>query len=162
MKLELAPVLRFSVNRLEKPCGCTKGRTGKGRIASYRRFAQLNPFIHCSPADGLPAGLLKSAFAATAFAAALAFGTRFVDIQRAAVEVSAVQRGDGVFGFVPVGHFDESESARLSGHAISDYVDALDSAVWGEKRVQIIFGGLETQVSDEYIGHFSSLAKSSY
>src|ERR1019366_1974986 len=67
--------------------------------------------------------------AATATAGAIGLGTRFVDVQRAAIQFAAVHRGDCLLGFAIVSHFHKPKASGLSGVAIGTDVDTVYGAV---------------------------------
>ena len=61
--------------------------------------------------------------------------------------VLTVQGIDGLLAFFGAAHGDETEAARAVGFTIHDEVGLGDGAVFGEKAVQVLFGGLEGKVS---------------
>src|SRR5262249_26090510 len=74
---------------------------------------------------------------------------RFADAQGAAVELATVQRRDGGVSIGLRGHFDERESARLSGHAVRDDRHFLDIAsVGGERSAQRFVIGVVREIAD--------------
>jgi hypothetical protein len=106
----------------------------------------------------LPTGPLAPAISAGAEAPRTAatpgwLGTRFVYVQRPAMEIGAIQLGDGGLGCRRVGHFDEGETARLARVPVGDEIHALHAAVSSESRMQIVLGGLITEISDKYVCH---------
>ena len=78
---------------------------------------------------------------------------RFVHLQRAALEVLAVQRLHGARG-IRIGHLDEAEAAGTAGVTIVDQGDLVDRAVRGEQLAHGIFGGGKGEVSNVEFGHF--------
>src|SRR6188768_921727 len=80
---------------------------------------------------------------------------RFVDLERAAVEVLAVQRLHGARG-VLARHLDEAEATWAARVAIVDQRNLLHRAVNREKRSYGVFGRRERKVSDIKFGHFES------
>src|SRR5690348_9763618 len=83
---------------------------------------------------------------------------RFVDLERAAIEVLAVERFLRARG-VRARHLDESEAAGTAGVAIGDQRNLLHRAVIREKGSNGIFGGRERQVSNIEFGHEKSRVK---
>jgi hypothetical protein len=86
-----------------------------------------------------------TAAAVTATAAATAATTaaetflrsRFVDRQRAAAELLAVERIDGCFGFAVGRHFNKAKPFALAGLAIADDLGRGDLAVLAEHFLQL-------------------------
>src|SRR6266404_6297349 len=78
---------------------------------------------------------------------------RFVDIQRSAVEFLAVQAGNGTVRIRRDAHLDKAETFRLTGIAVGNDIDALDSSVCLEHRSNRIFGRSEIEVPYKYILH---------
>lgn len=68
--------------------------------------------------------------AATA-ARAATFGTRtgFIHVNGAPPQFSSIQSRDGGFRFIGVRHFDEGESARLTGFPVIDNGNAIDCPI---------------------------------
>src|SRR5262249_4825149 len=66
--------------------------------------------------------------------------------QRPAGELRAVERCDRLVR--PVVHLDEREPAAAPGFAIGDDLRAQHGAVLGERRDQVVAGGLERDVTD--------------
>ena len=112
----LRPAQR-SVSKETKECGHRQ----RGRITFDGAEVQSQ---QCS-------GDLPSAPVVPAAATTARFVLRFVDLERAATEIAAVQRLHGLLR-IRVRHFYEAETARLAGIAIVDQCDFLDSAVLGE------------------------------
>src|SRR5262249_18913529 len=69
-----------------------------------------------------------------------------VDGQRAALELGAAQRRDGLVA--PVTHLDEPEAARTAGVAVGDDLGAADRAVLAEQLDEVVGGGREGEVAD--------------
>jgi hypothetical protein len=108
----------------------------------------------------LPAGLttLASATAATTTVAAATATTggartRFIHVQRAAVEFGAIEPRDSRFGFIGVGHFHEGKAARLAGGPVRYDADAFHRAVLRKGLVQVLLRSAEIQISYENVGH---------
>src|SRR5215467_4740205 len=89
----------------------------------------------------LPAGLaptrsaaaVRPAAAIAATAAALGLRTRFIDVERAALNFAAVQAGNGAVRLGGVGHFDERKTARPAGITVSDKIDTFNVAISGKQ-----------------------------
>jgi hypothetical protein len=78
-------------------------------------------------------GTPTAAAAKPAAAAAFRFRARFVDVQRPAVQIVAIQGRDGPIRLRSVGHFDESESTRTASLTVGYQVNSVHTAVWLEK-----------------------------
>jgi hypothetical protein len=80
-----------------------------------------------------------------------AFFARAGNIHRevSPVEAGAIQGIHGFLGFFLCAHGDESESARPAAVAIGHEIGFEDRAVRGESVLQIVFGGVEGEVSDK-------------
>jgi hypothetical protein len=76
-------------------------------------------------------------------------GTRLIDVHRTAVQIRAVELLNRSFRFVLVGHFDERETPGLACIAIRHDVHALYVPELRESRVQLVLGGLETEIPDK-------------
>jgi hypothetical protein len=108
----------------------------------------------------LPA-FVAAATAATAPAATttasterpLGFGTGFVDVQRAAIQLPAIEFRDGAIGICIGAHLDKSETSRLSSVSISNDTDALHCAISFKERPDCILGSSKIEVSYENILH---------
>src|SRR5580658_9823975 len=102
----------------------------------------------------LPA-LLTTPTSATTPAAKAAFGlgTRFVDIQRAAIQLSSIQLSDRTIRFRISAHLNKPEAAGLPGIAVGNDVYALHGSIRLEQRSNRSFGSSEVEVSYENILH---------
>src|SRR5207247_8178031 len=87
-----------------------------------------------------------AAVAAPAAAAGAAAGARpllaglgLVDLQGAALDLGAVQGGDG--GVAALAHLDEAEAARAAGVAVGRHLGAGHRAVVGEPAAEVVRGG---------------------
>src|SRR5262249_49123069 len=78
-------------------------------------------------------------------------GTSFIHVQGAAVHLGAVELRNRGFRLALVGHLDKRETPGLSCVAIRHDVHAIHVPVLGERRMQLILGGLEAQISNEDI-----------
>src|SRR5580698_7246206 len=98
----------------------------------------------------LPAVAATTATTAAATPAsktAFRFRTRFVDIQRPAIQLSSIQFSDRTIRFRVGTHLDKSEPTGLPGIAVGNDVDPLDGTVRLEQRSDRSFGSSEVQVS---------------
>ena len=98
----------------------------------------------------------RSAAATTAAAARLLL--RFVDLQRASVEVLAIQRLHGAGG-VGVRHLNKPESARTTGLAIVDQGHFLHRTVRSEQRANAVLGCREGEITNIQFRHRNSLTE---
>ena len=94
---------------------------------------------------------IAAATSAAASARALGFGPGFIHIDGAASDVGPVQRCDGLLALFAIGHFHERESARPAGLAVSENAYPVDLSVGLEKLAQLIFNGVEAEVSNENV-----------
>lgn len=84
---------------------------------------------------------------ATVWTRALFARTRFVDIERAAVEFVAIQRILGRAGLLIVIHGDEREAAGLARHPVHHEMDFVDGAMLFEQILEIVLGGLKGEIT---------------
>jgi hypothetical protein len=66
-----------------------------------------------------------------------------------AVQISAIQGTDGFLGFFLGAHGNEGESARAAAFAIGHELGFEDGAVGGESVLEIVFSGVEGEISDK-------------
>src|SRR6266700_7897022 len=85
--------------------------------------------------------------------------TGFVDVQRPAVEVPAVQFGNGAVPFGIVAHFDESKASGLPGVAVGDDADPIDGPIGFKHGANCVFGSPEAEISYKNIFHFTFFLK---
>jgi hypothetical protein len=111
----------------------------------------------CLPAFVLP---LAAAVAAvpTAAAAAIFLRPGFVDIQRSAIEFSAIESGNRALRFVIRAHFHEPKASGPSGFPVCHDAHTIDRAVRLEHGSNRIFGSPEAEISYENILHLSLLS----
>ena len=104
--------------------------------------------LDCSPTA--PAAAISSATAtATARAGPVLSRARFVDRESATIELFAMQRLDrGVSAFLGF-HGDESETAGPAAEPIHNQIHFQDGAVLGEHVLELVFGGVEREISDK-------------
>src|SRR2546421_7213430 len=104
----------------------------------------------------LPAGLVAIVTAAAAAAPSCStrrLRTGFIHVQGSAVNIRPVQGCDGLVGFARVAHFDKCKTSCLSRVTICHDVHSINGAVGFKKRTNLLFAGLETDVSYEDILH---------
>jgi len=73
--------------------------------------------------------------------------TRFAYIESAAVQFLAMERLDGSLRAFLGFHSDKGKPARLAAEFVHDQIDTDHGAVRGEKVLEIVFGGVEGEVS---------------
>ena len=90
-----------------------------------------------------------TALAATTEAAtgAVFAGLGFVDGQRTAIEVLAVELGNGLRGFFLRGHFDEPEATGFARELVQDNVAAHHGADLTEQRLELGIHGVEGKIT---------------
>jgi hypothetical protein len=99
------------------------------------------------------------AAATAAGKSALGLGTRFINIEGSAIEITPVEGADCVLAFSIVGHFDESKTSGLPGVTISNDVHAVNCAMRLKQRTDGLFGGPETKVAYKNVFHFTLLSE---
>jgi hypothetical protein len=104
------------------------------------------------------ASAAKSTASAAAPAIAAIFSrSRFVHGQVAAIKFFAVKLGDSCLAFFLGGHFDETETTGTSRVTIFNNGSRLDRARLGKKLLQILAGGLESEVAYiKFHGHVNA------
>src|ERR1700683_3691442 len=70
----------------------------------------------------------------------------FVDAQRSAIHLKAVQRLDRCLG-LRLGHLDETEAARLASLAVVDEFHRIHLAVTFKQSLHVLLGGIEGQIA---------------
>ena len=125
--------LRF-ISRTREPGVC-------GRLASL--LSLRSPAI-------LP---LATAISAVSTAATILFGPSFIDIQRPAVQVTAVESGNGLFSLAVIAHFHEAKAPGLSSVPVGNDVYSIHCAELLEHGSNGAFGGVEAEVSYKNIFH---------
>jgi hypothetical protein len=105
----------------------------------------------------LPTSLRAAAVAAVSSArSAICLWTSFVDVQRSAVQISAVKTINGGVPFRIDTHFDKGEASGLSSVTVSYDVHAIYGAVCFEHGTNGIFGRPEAEVTYKYIAQLFS------
>jgi hypothetical protein len=80
--------------------------------------------------------------------------TRFIDDQRPAQKILAVERFDGFVCFGVVANFSETETARLSREAIAQQRERIRLHTnLRKQRRYLLFGGLERQITNVQFLH---------
>lgn len=101
----------------------------------------------------LPAPVLAAATAIAAVSTASAVFLRpgLIHIERSAIQLVAVERGNGLYTLAVIAHFHECEASGLPGIAVGYDVHAVNRAVRFKKGSKPIFGSAEAEVSYKYI-----------
>jgi hypothetical protein len=105
----------------------------------------------CLPARLAPLATETAAISATA--ATLALGTGFIDVQRAAPEIRAVQAGDGPVGFLGVAHFDKRKSPGAASVTIRYQINTINCSVPLEHGANRRIGSTKIQITYKNILH---------
>jgi hypothetical protein len=101
--------------------------------------------VTAAPATSAPATVAATS---SAGAAAFTLGTRFIDDERAAQKILAVERFDGFVCFAVVANFSETKTARLSCETIAQQRERIRlHANFRKKRRYLLFSGLERQIT---------------
>ena len=139
--------------------GCRSIQLSYGRVSSVyidRRVASKGAAGPHTPDTSvnltLPAvssATVLTTASATAATAAFGFRTCFIHIQRAASHLRSVQRRDGSFRFLRIGHLDKSEAARTPCLAIRHNADPIDLSMRLKQLPQLIFRCVEVQISNK-------------
>jgi hypothetical protein len=85
--------------------------------------------------------------------AAFGFRAGLIDVHSASAQLGSVQLRDGGVRSLPVAHFHKRKAAGLTRRAIRHDLNAIDCAKLAERGFQIRLSGIETQISNEDIGH---------
>src|SRR5581483_3416857 len=140
--------------------GCERSWTARwseGRLVRTNNLA-YDPGGTCRAARGsmgsgsLPATVLPPA-AIAAESAALLFGSRFVDVQRPAVQFAAIQTRNCSVRFFAHAHLHESEASGPAGFPIGDEVYPVHRSISFKHGSNRIFGCSEAEVSYKNILH---------
>ena len=81
------------------------------------------------------------------------FWASFIHSQGMSIQNCAIQRMDGVFGFLSIRHFDEGKSARLAGITVEHHRDRFDFSIGAERRPKRLFRHFEIQIANEDVDH---------
>jgi hypothetical protein len=81
-----------------------------------------------------------TATAPVSTAAAVFFRTGFIDVQRAAIKVLAIESANGPIGIAVSAHLDECEASGLAGIPVGDDVHAFDGSERFKEGANGIFG----------------------
>ena len=90
---------------------------------------------------------------ASAAPGAIGFGTGFVDVDRAATQVGAVQAVNSGIGFRRIAHLDKGEAAGAARVTVRHQTDALHGAVRLKRAANTFLGSAEIQISYEHFFH---------
>src|ERR1019366_6260388 len=95
----------------------------------------------------------RAAAAETPAAAALRFGPGLIDVERATIQIGAVQSRDRPVGLGRVRHFDESKAAGTASVPVGHQTHTLHTPVRLKKRTEGGFRGREIQITYKNIFH---------
>jgi len=84
-------------------------------------------------------------------AKSLVLGTSFIDVQRAAPEIGAVQAGDGPVGFLGIAHFDKRKAAGAAGKTIRHQIDTIYRSIPFKHRTDGRIASGKIQIAYENI-----------
>jgi hypothetical protein len=120
--------------------------TGTGKVCSL-------------PAIPAAATATAATLSASAAPGAFCFGAGLIHVQCAPSELCPVQRSDGFFPVLSIGHFHEAEPSGASGVAVGQNGDPIYLPIGPEKVAQFIFRDIEVEIPNENILHanFASL-----
>lgn len=103
-------------------------------------------------AEAAGTGATASAAAeAAAATSALRTGTGDIDVQGTAIQISAVQSGDGVISLLIVGHFDEAEAPRTASVTVGQNAYTVHGSERFERIAEIVFSDAERKVANKDI-----------
>jgi hypothetical protein len=88
-----------------------------------------------------------------AAAATIRFWTSFVDGQRSAARITAVQSGDGSFTFSGIRHFNEPKASGAARVTIRHNAGTFHGSEILEHGAKSLFRRPETEVTYEYVCH---------
>src|SRR5260370_1702623 len=91
---------------------------------------------------------ISATAATTTTAAAFRLGPSFIDRQGPAIELLAIESGDGCLGLLIVGHFDEGKAFRPAGVPIHDDLDRCYGAMSFKSLAKRIIRGAIRQIAD--------------
>jgi len=119
----------------------------------FRQICTL-PAITTPPLAAAATAAAAISTAATAISAATrSFRTSFIDVQRSAVQVCAIQAVDCILRFGIDCHFDECEASWLPGIPVGNNVNAIYGSVRLEHGTKRIFGCSEAKVAYKNVFH---------
>jgi hypothetical protein len=144
--MENIPALNFSTTL---PISSIASSFGKSLLYGKQEQGVARFVPHPCRSTLLPAALARAAASAPIAAARAAFGLRasFVDVQRSAVDVFAVQAVDRGVTFGVGAHFDKCETPGLTGLTIGDNIHSVNGAVCLEHGTHGVLRGPETEVT---------------
>src|SRR5579871_4692731 len=157
--IENIPALNFSIT-----LPITSIASSFGNLFLYRQTRTGRGTFCAAPPfriQALPAALPRPAAVPAISAAPRAFALRprFVDVQRSAIDVFAVQAVDCSVPFGIHAHFDKRETPGLSRLAVRDNVHTVNRSVRRKHGTHRIFGGPETQVTYKNVLQFGLLSE---
>jgi hypothetical protein len=124
-------------------------------ISDFRQAeGKLIAIPSAAPAAAAPTSITTISSTASA---ALDLGARFVHVQGASANLSAVQSGDGFFSVFSTGHFHKAEAARAPGIPVGHDADAVHLSVYLEEFAQFVFRRVEIEVANKDVLQASCL-----
>ena len=99
------------------------------------------------------AGRPAAAAAAEPPAAALRLGPGLIDVERATIQIGAVQSRDRPVRLSRVRHFDESKAAGTASIPVRHQTHTLHTSVRLKKRTEGGFGGRKIQITYKNVFH---------
>jgi hypothetical protein len=114
---------------------------------------QNNAYCYLLPARFRPSSIAAVATAAivakaTSAAAAILAGFGFIDFQGATTDFLAIEVLNRRCGLFLAGHFHEGKASRASGVAVFHNTGRLNRAGLAKQLLQLLTGGLESEVSN--------------
>jgi len=123
----------------------TSAATTVTAAASSTTAATTSAAVTAASSTTAPTSVASTSPAGTA---AFTLGTRFVDHERAAQKILAVERFDRFVRFGVVANFGETETARLSRETIAQKRERIRLHTnFRKQRRYLLFGGLERQIT---------------
>jgi hypothetical protein len=96
-----------------------------------------------------------AAEAAATAAGAFRLRSRFIDVQRSAIQVHTVDGGNCPLALAIVCHFHEAKAASLTSVPVGDDVDTVNSSVVFKQRTDRLFRSPKAEVSNKNIFQFT-------
>ena len=72
----------------------------------------------------------------------------FIDLERATLELGAIERLHGATG-IDIRHLDEAKAAQATGFAIGDQGNFIDGTVLRKESTDSVIGGRERKISNK-------------
>jgi hypothetical protein len=103
-----------------------------------------------------PAAATRTPKPTTATAAPIHFRTRFVDVQSPAAQLAAIERSNGLLGFIVVRHLHERKTPRSARIPVRHDTDAFHCPVDIKKSPYLFFTGAKRQIPYKNLFHVIS------